>query len=49
MDQDKLQALYFGPLENLAGMMDDSDATADECADLLRLVLAGIKVKLGEE
>lgn len=46
MEQDKLQALYFAPLESLAGMMEDSAATADDCADLLRLVLAGIKARM---
>lgn len=46
--EDKLQALCFGPLDALAAMMESSEATADECADLLRLVLMGIKARMGE-
>lgn len=46
MDHDKMQALAWGPLENLAGMMGNSEATAEECADLLRLVVAGVKVRM---
>lgn len=46
MDTDKLQALCFGPLETLAAMMDNSEATAEDCAELLRLCLAGVKARL---
>ena len=46
MDTDKLQALYFGPLEALAAMMESSEATGEECGELLRLCLAGIMARL---
>ena len=46
MENDKLQALCFGPLETLAAMMDNSEATAEDCAELLELVLMGIKARV---
>jgi len=46
MDKDKLQALCFGPLEALAAMMESSEVTGEECGELLRLCLAGIKARM---
>ena len=46
---DKLQALVFGPLETLAGLLENGEATGEEAAELLRLVVAGCKARLGEE
>ena len=51
MDTEKMQALCFGPLEALAAMMESSEATGEECAEVLRLALVGLKARMeqGEE
>ena len=46
MDTEKMQALCFGPLEALAAMMESSEATGEECGELLRLCLAGVKARM---
>lgn len=46
MCTDKLQALVWGPLETLVAMMESSEVTGEECAEVLRLALVGLKARM---
>ena len=47
--KEQMQALVFGPLETLAGLLENGEATGEEAAELLRLVVLGCKARVGEE
>lgn len=44
--KEQMQALVFGPLETLAGLLENGEATGEDAAELLRLVLIGAKARL---
>lgn len=46
MDTDKMNALAWEPLYNLAALLESGEISGEQAGELLRLVLAGIKARM---